>query len=513
MAPSKARRLPLLLLARLFFAAAAEPPVSTAAQVCVVGAGISGASLTYFLKQYSCSSVNAPCLTDIHLLERRNTAGGRTATVTISGDTFEAGASIIHPKNFHAVRFASLLGLRSTSESSEFQSGRNASVSSSSSSWFGIWDGSRFLFKTLPPPPPSSSAVYRRIHSFINALLVFRRYGLSLFRMNRFVNNMIENFLLYYKDFESRPVFETVEEMLKWSGLYGNTRRTLKEELLDAGVSPLLISELVTVITRINYGQDISISGLAGAVSLAGSDDGLWSVDGGNWQLAAGLISYSNASLHLNEEVISVTYDEVNNYVLGTANGIVYNCGITVIATPLDELNILFSPPVSIPSRRLQHTFTTFVRGLLNPKYFSLSHASEIPNLVGTVEVPEVPFSSISVLKKYGEEDMSYKIFSRAPMHDSLLDEIFSTRKETVRIDWAAYPHFEAPETFSPIILDGKHLYYINSFENAASTIETGAVAAENVARLIVSRLSGEHRNSPAKTIRSKDRDLPHLEL
>ncbi|KAK8962667.1 Farnesylcysteine lyase [Platanthera guangdongensis] len=121
------------------------------------------------------------------------------------------------------------------------------------------------------------------------------------------------------------------------------------------------------VITRINYGQDISISGLAGAVSLAGSDDGLWSVDGGNWQLAAGLISYSNASLHLNEEVISVTYDEVNNYVLGTANGIVYNCGITVIATPLDELNILFSPPVSIPSRRLQHTFTTFVRGLLNP--------------------------------------------------------------------------------------------------------------------------------------------------
>ncbi|KAK8939595.1 hypothetical protein KSP40_PGU022276 [Platanthera guangdongensis] len=49
------------------------------------------------------------------------------------------------------------------------------------------------------------------------------------------------------------------------------------------------------VITRINYGQDISISGLAGAVSLAGSYDGLWSVDGANWQLAAGLISYSNA--------------------------------------------------------------------------------------------------------------------------------------------------------------------------------------------------------------------------
>lgn len=326
--------------------------------------------------------------------------------------------------------------------------------------------------------------------------------------MNRFVNKMVESFLLYYKGFEARPVFNTVEEMLKWSGLYGITRRTLKEELLDVGLSPLLISELVTVITRINYGQDINISGLAGAVSLAGSDDGVWSVDGGNWQLAAGLIKYSNATLHLNEEVTSVAYNEANNYELGTAKGTRYNCEIAVIATPLDELNISFTPPVSIPSRRLQHTFTTFVRGLLNPNYFSLNHVSEIPNLIGTVEAPEVPFSSISVLKKYGEEDMAYKIFSRTPMPEGLLDEIFSTRKETVRIDWPAYPHYEAPEIFSPIILDGKHLYYINSFENAASTIETSAVAAENVARLVISRLSGEHQNMPDENFRPQDPDL-----
>lgn len=61
-------------------------------------------------------------------------------------------------------------------------------------------------------------------------------------------------------------------------------------------------------------------------------------------------------------------------------------------------------------------------------------------------------------------------------------------RKETIRIDWAAYPHFKAPEVFAPFILDGRHLYYVNAFENAASTIETSAVAAENIARLILSR-------------------------
>ena len=68
----------------------------------------------------------------------------------------------------------------------------------------------------------------------------------------------------------------------------------------------------------------------------------------------------------------------------------------------------------------------------------------------------------------------------------------FSFRNETVRIDWGAYPHYNAPEVFAPFILDGRHLYYINAFENAASTMETSAVAAENIARLILSRFFGQ---------------------
>ena len=43
---------------------------------------------------------------------------------------------------------------------------------------------------------------------------------------------------------------------------------------------------------------------------------------------------------------------------------------------------------------------------------------------------------------------------------------------------------------FAPFILDDWHLYYINTFESAASAMETGAVSAENMARLILSRVS-----------------------
>lgn len=319
--------------------------------------------------------------------------------------------------------------------------------------------------------------------------------------------------MLYYKGIESRPVFETVDEMLRWSGLYELTQRTLEEELKDAGLSSRLISELVTVITRINYGQSVSISGLAGAVSLAGSDSGLWSVRGGNWQLASRLINHSGAKLHLHEEINSVSYFG-SHYVLHSTKGNSFNCKVVVIATPLDELSITFNPLVSIPTRKLHHTFTTFVRGLINLEYFGFSDASEILDLIGTLEVPDVPFSSISILKKYGEKDMAYKMFSRTPADDGLLDKLFSVRRETIRIDWLAYPHFLAPETFAPILLDGMHLYYVNSFENAASTIETGAVAAENVARLIISRLSRKAHSSPGIKIRASDDDESlHVDL
>lgn len=242
------------------------------------------------------------------------------------------------------------------------------------------------------------------------------------------------------------------------------------------------------MITRINYGQSVSISGLAGAVSLAGSESGLWAVKGGNWQLAAGLLKTANATLHLQEGIDSIS-DAGDYYVLKSNKGHEYNCKVTVVATPLDEVNITFSPPISIPPRKMQHTHATFVRGLLNPEYFGLRSVSDIPELIGTLELPDIPFSCISVLKKYSEHDMTYKMFSRVKLDDSLLDEIFSTRKETIRINWPAYPHYEAPEDFAPIILDGKQLYYVNAFESAASAMETGAVAAENVARLIISRL------------------------
>ncbi|KAF2284467.1 hypothetical protein GH714_022079 [Hevea brasiliensis] len=467
--------------------------------VCIIGSGIAGSSLAHFLRSYSPPN-SPPSAARILLFERNGIVGGRMATVTISGETFEAGASILHPMNYHASNFTKLLNLK-----------RRIPPTSMSSFSLGIWNGNKFVFKTLTFE--FKNPFVQKIVSFANSLYMLLRYGFSLFKMNSFVEVTVNKFLKYYQSFETRPTFETVDEMLQWAGLYNLTTCTLQEELVNVALSPLLIQELVTVITRINYGQSVYISGLAGAVSLAGSGGGLWSIEGGNWQMASGLINRSDIELHLHEEILSI-FNLGESYELNSTKGRSYMCEVTAIATPLDELNIQFTPPISIPERQLQHTHATFVRGLLNPGYFGLQTVSEIPELVGTIEDPDLPFSSISILKRHNETDMTYKVFSRKAMPDSLLDNIFSVRKETIRIDWGAYPHYKAPEVFAPFILDGQHLYYVNAFENAASTMETSAVAAENVARLILSRLFGEVSLSTSYFMSSfSDDELLHAEL
>ncbi|KAI3451645.1 hypothetical protein Pfo_008310 [Paulownia fortunei] len=464
--------------------------------VCIVGSGIGGASVAHFLRQYS----DPQTIGEITIFERNGVVGGRMATVTIAGETFEAGGSILHPKNYHVLNYTKYLNL-------QVKNPKHADDSLS----LGIWDGHKFVYKTLNSN--SKLPIVQRIVSIANSIMMLLRYGVfSLFRMSSFVEATVNKFLRYYEGLESRPVFESVEWMLKWAGLYNLTTRTLGEELVEVGLSPLLIQELVTVITRINYGQSVNISGLAGAVSLAGSGGGLWSVEGGNWQMAAGLINRSDVVLHLHEEIESISYlGDV--YELNSTKGKSYDCQVTVVATPLDELNILFNPGISIPPRKLQHTHATFVRGLLNPAYFGLDMLSDIPDLVGTIESADLPFSSISVLKQH-EKDMTYKIFSRAPMADDLLDDIFSVRVETIKINWGAYPHYQAPERYAPFILDGNHLYYVNAFENAASTMETSAVAAENIARLILSRLSAQvNYSSPNLKSFTSDSSEMHSEL
>lgn len=108
------------------------------------------------------------------MFERHEIVGGRMRTVTVGGDTFEAGGSILHPKNYHARDFVERFNLTV-----------RLPTAIEESSAIGIWDGKRFIFKTF------GSAIkfpfVDKIISWVNDLYIFVRYGFSLFRMSNFI--------------------------------------------------------------------------------------------------------------------------------------------------------------------------------------------------------------------------------------------------------------------------------------------------------------------------------------
>ena len=99
--------LPLFLSLLVLLPVLPLPHASADADICIVGGGISGASAAFFLTNYTTSLAGA----QLRVFEGRHKVGGRLGTVTLAGDSFEAGGSIIHPRNLHARRFADLLGL------------------------------------------------------------------------------------------------------------------------------------------------------------------------------------------------------------------------------------------------------------------------------------------------------------------------------------------------------------------------------------------------------------------
>ena len=68
-------------------------------------------------------------------------------------------------------------------------------------------------------------------------------------------------------------------------GLYNLTQTTLENIMVNEGVDPKLINEFMAAITRVNYGQNTTLNGLAGVVGLAGNGDDLRAIKDGNFQV------------------------------------------------------------------------------------------------------------------------------------------------------------------------------------------------------------------------------------
>ncbi|MCP4040003.1 MAG: FAD-dependent oxidoreductase [bacterium] len=439
----------------------------TSANIAVVGGGIAGCSAAWFLREALGEGAS------LTVYERDARLGGRLATIDVGGTPVEAGGTIIHETNRYMAGFVDRLSLERV-EPHQQEKGGGGSV--------GVWDGRRLVFRT------HDSALRTR-------LAAVRRYGvMAPLRLQRAVARGVEQWNQVYEHLERGTGFDSPVALCAELGLADLLTKDGRRWLADSGVRGAFVDQYATPVGRIMYGQDVSMHGLATSIALAGAGlaGSLFSVGGGNRRVCEELVRDAGADLQTNSEITGVARADAA-FTLQRSDGRSASHDIVVLATPAGpsrlELFDVKPPESAMRSRSFQTTWATFIQGTPRPEYFGLVRAADLPDAVLTVENDAIPFNSLGLVGASPDGTPIYKLFSRDPVAESLLDAIFSSRDVVEQIRWEAYPVLRPSGDLPPFRLDDG-FYWVNAMEFAVSTMETETVAARNVANLVAARLA-----------------------
>lgn len=268
-----------------------------------------------------------------------------------------------------------------------------------------------------------------------------------------------------------------------------------------------------------------------GAVSLAGSQGGLWSVEGGNWKVCKGLLLSSKTTLYMNtriKEVVKNTgksVEEVYYTLKGEGQIPSKRYDILIVAAPFEIPDYFFDCkdcknwPSSKRLGKFWRTIASFVRGHVNLTHFGFETTYEVPDVIGTSENLKNYFNSIGKqspcenrTKLDLEETPVRKVFSRSDVSASQLNELFSQVDEMKVVSWLAYPHYTPPEKFWSFVLDDG-VFYINAIERSASAMEMSAISAKNAALLAHHYLTARASSSQRTEAEPSYKVVPKSEL
>ena len=295
-----------------------------------------------------------------------------------------------------------------------------------------------------------------------------------------------------------------------------NLTRTEYKTLLgdDFGFSQRFINEIAQAVTLVNYGQTVSVHSFVGLVSFAGSGSQLWSVEGGNKLIPINLARHSNADIHLNTKVSSITYLGSHRFRVNRINLDQHSDELktesseydyVIIATPLTNGNDIqfhnFTRRNDLlkdifDRYQMHQTIATFVKGSTLHSYTDKAILScNVDKNDGSF------FTSFSPIQPVNNEDRQqqqqreqkqneqqqtnvYKLFSNSQLKTHDLYSFFDTIDEVREMIWHAYPEYQRINQPFPPFKIRSGAYYLNAIEWAASAIEMSLIGGKNMALL-----------------------------
>ncbi|KAJ3061333.1 hypothetical protein HDU98_002759 [Podochytrium sp. JEL0797] len=453
--------------------------------VAIIGAGSAGASAAMFTSKW------APEDVAISVFEASDRVGGRASTFKIpapssslSNDpvTVEIGASIFVASNKHlmdAVKEFNLTFSSDVASDSEPFDGPD----------LGIFDGSQFVFTADAESSWKTvwDAVWR--WGFISP---YRARSLALAAASQFANA--------YKLEDSHELgYSSIFKLLTAAlGMDPDVLKLSAQEYLRGhGVSDAFLSEFVEPAIRVNYGQNLSLNALSALICLTAAFTPADSVFGGNHLLFEKMIKHSQAKLHLNQQVSSILKSSGGGYTLLDSTGsFLGTFSDVIIATPNPSNTIDLSALERQP-RKMEyvHLHVTLVTGTLDPKFFNLANAQDVPDAILTTALAGPLFNSIGTRHRFKNDAWNTtvtKLFSSSRLEDAHLEKMYGRVERVDRFEWDAYPVLKTwGGEEVPVVLDEGDeggVYFVNAFEAAFSAMEGETVASANVVQLMLAK-------------------------
>jgi prenylcysteine oxidase/farnesylcysteine lyase len=428
-------------------------------KVAIIGSGIGGCSAAYFLKELITEPV------DITIFECNDKIGGRLLNRKIDPVVVELGGTFFHSMNLNMQYFVEKLSLQ-----------KEKFILPT----IGVWNGSKFIYKS------SSTALVTNL----KLLLRYRRSALNLLSLLKRAKREI---LSVYANNRLDTHYTTCEALFESPFLLDCTRKTLEEVLKENGISSKLIKEIIEPGTRYIYHQNIDIDGFAGVATLIASDGSpIYKIKNGNDQLNKALLKSANANVKLNQRIVKINRIENKSFLLATQKGDSEEFDAVFIAAPLEQADIEFENLVipDLEKREFRKVYIKLIEGQLNPEYFGMTKVSEIPELLLTTADFTGSFDNLETLGKSQAGHFVYDLFSPRPIPEDLVKKMFRECVIEENFHWEyAHPVPQpATQDFQPFLL-APRLFYINTMESVASTMETMTVAAKNAVLLLKKEL------------------------
>lgn len=435
------------------------------AKVAIIGAGAAGSSAAYHLANFTGGDIR------IELYDTNNYIGGRTHTIDIEELTFELGASIFVDANTILKKAAEEFSLELTDDIKLIPDDQKDEVS------LGIWNGEEFKFELKEGGKLST---YWQILKRFGWRAPWRSAKLRAKALSTF-------FKLYDEQFPWNNLGKAVAAI----GADAYTNITAAEYLLSHDVDQDFAETFIQALTRVNYSLDLAhIHALAALVSLE-AENGVHSIQGGNWQIFEGMVNKSKAIVHLSTAVTAVIYDPVTNKWNVSTGESSEEFDYVILAAPAQYTNIRFVPDIKLAPVDYISLYSTYI--VTNEPLDAFVTFGSNKTYKNILTIPSQKFGKAETFTSVSHHAVTknghhiYKVFSFDEPSDAYLSVIFGnvTILDKVGTLWHSYPITRPVYDDYPDVELLHNLFYTSSMDSFISTMETNALSGKNVARLI----------------------------